>query len=258
MHSRNSLLFYAFFRREIFSRYVGSMSGSAWALLNPLAQLAVLSFVFSQIFRVEAGANTHGLAYITFVAVALWPWLAFSESVTRGLGAITSNADLVRKVAFPHLLLVLASVSASYAINVAGFIAILVALSFFDPALRLSGLAPALVLLVPHFVLTASVTAALAALQTFVRDVAHAIGVLLTILFYATPIVYPAALVPESMRGWLALNPHAYFSERFRAAFSGQASLDLTDLLVAAGLVAFAVACVWFFKRLSPYFEELV
>src|SRR5258706_16426661 len=98
MHARNRLLFHAFFRREIFTRYVGSVSGAAWALLNPLAQLAVLSIVFSQIFRVGAGAFTGGLGYTAFVAIALWPWIAFSESVTRGMSAITANGDLVRKV----------------------------------------------------------------------------------------------------------------------------------------------------------------
>lgn len=258
MHSRNVLLFQAFLRREITSRYVGSASGMLWALASPLAQLGILSVVFSHIFRVESGPATHGLQFVTFVAVALWPWIMFSESVNRGLAAITTNGDLVRKVAFPHILLVLSTVAAVYLVNLAGFLAVIVALGFLDPALRLSGLPAFLLALVPHFVLSLAAAMVLAAVQAFVRDMAHVMAVLLSILFYATPIVYPASMVPESFRAWLALNPHAVFSERFREAMSGAATFGATDLAWLAACAALALAGFWFFRRLSPYFEELV
>lgn len=258
MHSRNVLLFQAFFRREITNRYVGSVSGLAWAVASPLAQLAVLSVVFSHIFRVESGPATHGLQFVTFVAVALWPWLMFSESVTRGLAAITGNGELVRKVAFPHILLVMSTVSAVYAVNLAGFAAVMVAMSFVDPALRLSGFAAFMAALVPHFVLSLAVATTLAAIQAFVRDMAHVMAVLVSILFYATPIVYPASFVPESLRGWVAFNPHAHFSEQFREAFTGLLAFDAGDVMVVAACIALAGASFWFFRRLSPYFEELV
>ena len=258
MHSRNVLLFQAFLRREITSRYVGSASGVLWALASPLAQLAVLSVVFSHIFRVESGPATHGLQFVTFVAVALWPWIMFSESVNRGLAAITANGDLVRKVAFPHILLVLSSVSAAYIVNLTGFVAVMAVLAFIDPALRLSGLPALLLALLPHFVLSLAVAMMLAAVQAFVRDMAHVMAVLLSILFYATPIVYPSSMVPESLRGWLALNPHAFFSERFRQAMSGAASFGLADLAWLAACALLAYGAFLFFRRLSPYFEELV
>ena len=258
MHPRNLLLFQAFLRREITNRYVGSVSGILWVVASPLAQLAVLSVVFSHIFRLETGPGTHGLQYATFVAVALWPWIMFSESVNRGLAAITGNGDLVRKVAFPHILLVAASVAAVYAVQVAGFVVVLVALSFVDPALRLTGLVAFLPLLVPHFVLSFAIATALAAVQTFVRDMGHVIGVLLSIVFYAAPIVYPMALVPESLRGVVEANPHTHFSERFREAFTGRLVLDGTDVAIALACIVVAAACLWFFHRLSPYFEELV
>jgi lipopolysaccharide transport system permease protein len=258
MHSRNVLLYQAFLRREVTSRYVGSASGMLWALASPLAQLAVLSVVFSHIFCVESGPATYGLQFVTFVAVALWPWIMFSESVNRGLAAITGNGELVRKVAFPHILLVLSTVSAVYLVNLAGFVAVIVALDFIDPALHLSGLPAFLLALLPHFVLSLAAAMVLAAVQAFVRDMAHVMAVLLSILFYATPIVYPSSMVPESFRAWLALNPHAFFSERFREAMSGAATFGGTDLAWLAACVVLALAGFWFFRRLSPYFEELV
>jgi lipopolysaccharide transport system permease protein len=114
------------------------------------------------------------------------------------------------------------------------------------------------VLLVPHFVLALAVATVLSAVQAFVRDMAHVMAVLLSILFYATPIVYPASMVPESLRAWLALNPHAHFSERFREAMSGAIRFDSADVLWLAACLVLAAAGFWFFRRLSPYFEELV
>jgi lipopolysaccharide transport system permease protein len=154
--------------------------------------------------------------------------------------------------------LVAASVSATYAVNLAGMAAVLVVLALIDPQLHLSGIPAFLVLMVPHFVLSFAVAAALAALQAFIRDVSHVIGVILSILFYATPIVYPAALVPASIRAVMDWNPHAHFSERFRQALTGGEAFVASDLVLAFACALVALACWLFFRRLSPYFEELV
>ena len=99
-------LLVSFTRREVLNRYAGSITGLAWTLLHPLAQLAIFAFVFSQIFRVTVPAEFPGATYTTFVAVALWPWIMFSEGLQRAMGSVAANAGLIRKVAFPHRLLV--------------------------------------------------------------------------------------------------------------------------------------------------------
>src|SRR5258707_14943369 len=93
---RQRALFANFLRREIRSRYLGSYSGLAWALLHPLALLAVYGFVFTTVFRTGA---MDGRAFLHFVAVALWPWLAAQEALQRGTRAIGAHAGLIRKVA---------------------------------------------------------------------------------------------------------------------------------------------------------------
>jgi ABC-type polysaccharide/polyol phosphate export permease len=258
MHSRNFQLYLSFVRRELFNRYAGSATGAAWALLHPLAQLAVLSFVFSQIFRIGIEGRPGGSSYTAFVAVALWPWLMFSDSLSRGLGAVTGNGELVKKVAFPHVLLVAASVSACYLVHIAGFVAVLVALAVFGDGIRLSGLPWVLLLLVPHFLFSLGLACALAALQTFLKDVEHVVSVVLAIVFYATPIVYPASLVPERYRDLFAANPLAFYSERFRDFILMGAHPAAGDLIALAGCAVVAGGGYWLFQRLSPYFEELL
>jgi ABC-type polysaccharide/polyol phosphate export permease len=258
MHPRNLQLYLSFVRRELFSRYAGSVSGAAWALLHPLAQLAVLSFVFTQIFRIGIEGRPGGASYTAFVAVALWPWLMFSESLTRGLGAVTANGELVKKVAFPHVLLVLSSVSACYLVHMLGFVAVLFALALFGDGIHLSGLPWVLLLLVPHFLFTFGAACALAALHTFLKDVEHVVAVALAIVFYATPIVYPVSLVPERYRGLFAANPLAYFSERFRDFILSGGMPAAGDLVALAAGIVVAACGFWLFQRLSPYFEELL
>ena len=97
--ARNRALLVNFFRRELTTRYLGSVSGLAWALLSPLAILAVYHFVFTNIFRATSFA---GQSFLAFVAVALWPWLAAQEALQRGALSLAGYAGMIRKVA--HLI----------------------------------------------------------------------------------------------------------------------------------------------------------
>jgi lipopolysaccharide transport system permease protein len=250
-------LLLSFTRREILNRYAGSVSGLAWTLLHPLAQLAIYAFVFSQVFRVGVPAG-YKVSYVTFVAVALWPWILFAEGLQRSMAAIGSNAGLIRKVAFPHRLLVFAAMLATCAVHLAGYVVVLLALRLMGEPIHLSGLPLALMLLVPYVLLATGLGAFLAALQTLLRDVEHALGVVLSIVFYATPILYPASLVPESFRSWLGANPLAWFSERLREVLLQGGGFVPGDALATLGCVAVFLAGLWFFERLSPHFEDFL
>jgi lipopolysaccharide transport system permease protein len=248
----------SFTRREILNRYAGSVSGLAWTLLHPLAQLAIFSFVFSHVFRVGVPPGFPGVSYVSFVAVALWPWIMFSEGLTRAMGSVGANAGLIRKVAFPHRLLVYASIIGSCAIHLAGFLAVLVALRVAGEPIHVFRVPLALVLLVPYMLLAAGVGAALAALQTLLRDVEHVVQVLLTILFYASPILYSITILPEPARRWAEANPLAYYSERLREILLQGAGLAWGDLLMAMVCLAVLGAGLWIFERLSPHFEDFL
>lgn len=251
-------LLLSFTRRELAVRYAGSVWGFAWSLLHPLAQLAIYAFVFSQVFRVAVPEGYPGTSYTAFVAVALWPWIMFSEGLSRAMGSIGANAGLIRKVAFPHRLLVYASLLACCAIHLVGFVAVLVVLKATGNPVHLSGVPAALVLLVPYMLLAAGVGAALAALHTLLRDVEHVVQVVLTVLFYASPILYPAALIPKAIEAWVRFNPLAWFSERMREILLQGSGLVAGDLAWASACLAVFVAAMWFFDRLSPSFEDFL
>ncbi len=251
-------LLLSFTRRELLNRYAGSVSGLAWTLLHPLAQLAIYAFVFSKVFRIGVPPSYPNVGYVTFMAAALWPWIMFSEGVQRAMGAIGANAGLIRKVAFPHRLLVYSAILASCVVHGVGFLAVLLALRIAGEPIGLRGLPIAFVLLVPYMLLAAGIGAFLAALQTLLRDVEHVLQVVLTILFYASPILYPASLVPASLRPWVQLNPLAWYSERMREVLLHGSGFVAGDLGIGIACAAVFVAGLWFFERLSPHFEDFL
>ncbi|HTS21524.1 MAG TPA: ABC transporter permease [Casimicrobiaceae bacterium] len=253
---RHRALFINFFRRELFSRYLGSVSGFAWAFLHPLALLAVYHFVFTTVFR---AGQMNGKSFLLFVAVALWPWLATQEALQRGTVSIGGYAGLIRKVAFPHELVVYASVGATLVLQFAGYIAVLVVLALFGEPVRFQGLPLAILLWVVLAVGVTGIALALSSLQVFIRDIEHILLPVLMILMYLTPILYPLSLVPDNMRPWVAANPFGYLVGRLRdALLEGQLAPTWGDgvaVLVAAALFA---AGRWVFLRLSPHFEDFV
>ena len=97
--TRARALFVNFFRRELNTRYLGSLSGFAWAFVHPLVLLVVYHFVFTTIFKTKGFGSE---SFLAFVAIALWPWLAAQEGIQRAATSLAGYAGLIRKVAFPH------------------------------------------------------------------------------------------------------------------------------------------------------------
>ena len=253
---RDRALFFNFLRRELVTRYLGSTSALLWAFLQPLLLLAVYHFVFTSVFRAGAFGGT---SFLLFVAVALWPWLAAQDGLSRATVSIPAYGALIRKVAFPHEIVVYASVAATFVLQFAGYLVVLVVLFAFGEPVRFEGL----LLAIPVWgVLALGITGlalALAALQVFVRDVEHVLAPLLTILMYLTPILYPLALVPEGVRPWVAANPFGWLVDRLRdALLDGRLALQWGDAVALAVAVAVFLAGRWIFRKLSPNFEDFV
>jgi ABC-type polysaccharide/polyol phosphate export permease len=249
-------LFRLFFLREVRGRYLGSSTGLAWALVHPLALLGVYWFVFTSVFR---AVNFGSHSFLAFVAVALWPWLAAQEAMSRATVSLAGYAGLIRKASFPQEAIVYASVAATFALQMVGYVVVLLVLKLVGEPVRLEGLVVALPLWVVLIVGITGVALALAALQVFMRDVEHVLVPLLMILMYLTPILYPLSLVPERVRPWVAANPFGWLVSRMRdALLDGRLAFvpaDAIAALVAAALFALGLAM---FRRLAPHFEDFL
>ena len=242
--------------RDIRARYAGSRLGVSWAFAQPILWILLYAWVFGVILRipVEKGFSS----FPEFLLAGLLPWMAIQEGISRASSALTDNAAMVKKTVFPVETLVLSVVLAAVVNQIialaifAVYLAWLGHLSF--PWLLLA--VPALLL---QTMLTFGVACFAATVTTLVRDVAHGIGIALTVVFYATPIVYPAALIPPRYRFLLAINPIAHLVEWYRRAFTLHVLPDASSVLylaLFAGVAAVLGTALFF--RARPHFADLL
>ncbi len=244
--------------REIRSRFIGSASGWLWLIVNPLLLLAVYGFVFGVIFqaRVPPGLD---MPFIAWLAVALWPWLMFSEGALRGSQAIRDHAALISKVALKREMLVIASVSAVFLLHLVGYLAVLVVIALMGVELHWLGLPRLLGALVSLYLLTLGFGLALSALQVFIRDLEQALPTVFMFWFFLTPILYAPSLLPEQFAGWLRFNPMSWWMDEIRLALlHGEPWPAGVSLLLLLGSLLVLWAGSALFSRLSPYFEDFL
>jgi lipopolysaccharide transport system permease protein len=247
-----------FFRRELRNRFAGSFTGGLWALVQPLIQLAVYVFAFVYVFKARVpGADAPG--YVPFLVTALWPWTAFSEAIVRSTTAVQDNAALIGKIALPREVLVVATAAVSFAVHLAGFIAILLVLALLGRGISLGGLVPAVLLYIPLFALALGIALICASVQVFVRDLVQALGQIMMLLSFVAPIFYDKAQAPEPARAWLDLNPFTFYADAFRALLLHHGDVSLLRCVVAVVLAALVLfAGHRLFRRLDPHFEDFL
>ena len=251
-------LFWRLVSREIRTGYLENLTGFAWLVLQPLMLLAVYAFVFTTIFKARI-PNDAGIGFVPYLAVAFWPWTAFSEAILKSSSSITANGALIGKVAFATEQLPLASVAATFLMHTAGYLAVLLVLQLTGTPIHWFYLPLLLLVLVLLWVLASAIALFASALQVFVRDVAQILPPLMTFWFFTTPILYSLALLPERLARVMAWNPMTWFVGKIRALLLfGEASFGLVDLLV----VGMAASALWlalrFFRRFSGHFEDFL
>lgn len=246
-----------FLAREIKSRYLGSISGVLWVFIQPLAQLAVYGFVFALIFKVrfpELGEHN----FLVFVAVALWPWLAFAEALQRATVAVQGNAGLIKKVSLPGELLVIAAVAAPFIVHGAGYLLVLALLWASGSDLNVLALPGLLGLWMVLALFSLGLGLVLSAFQVFLRDLEHVLSSILMFWFYATPILYPRNLVPEALQPLIDANPLSYFVERIRTLLLYQYQPAWLDLLPVVLSISLCYLAWRLFRRCASRFEDFL
>ncbi len=251
------LLLVRFTEREILSRFAGSAFGLVWALANPLLLLAIYTFVFGQLFKTRMGDLSTD-SYIVFLAIALWPWMMFADGVMRAMQSVQANAPLIKKVAFPHLLLVLAAVNSVFLVHLAGYAAVLILLAVTGSSLHFAGIPSLLLAIVTLYFLAVGVGAFFAALQTVLRDVEQVVAPALMMLQFLTPVLYPVSAIPEAYRHWFTWNPLTGVMQHLRDGLLLGTAPQIGELSMLFAGVVIATIGISFFVRLSPYFEDFL
>jgi lipopolysaccharide transport system permease protein len=240
--------------REVKVRYKQSLLGAAWALLQPLALMLVFSVVFSVLVRVPSD----GVPYPIFSYTAVLAWTFLASSVSFAVPSLVSNFNLVTKIYFPREILPIASVGAALVDFLVASIILLPALVWFRiPLTPMLAWVPVLIVL--QVVLTLGVVLPASAVNVFYRDVRFVVPLVTQVWLYATPVIYPTSLVPESLRFLYMLNPMVGIIDSYRrVVLLGQAP-DLAYLSTSATIsFGLAIAGYRLFKRSESAFADLI
>ena len=244
--------------RQIRQDYLENITGFAWLILQPLILLAVYAFVFSTIFKARL-PEAAGIGFVPYLAIAFWPWTAFSEAILKANSSITSNSELIGKVAFASEQLPLAAVTATFIMHMIGYLSVLIVLQIMGTSIHWLHLLVAIPVLILLWVFACSVSLITSAVQVFIRDVAQMLPPVMTFWFFTTPILYSATLLPDSIQQVAQWNLMTWFVTKLRdLLLFGQIYFGLGSLVVVISVVVFAWLSLLFFRRFSAHFEDFM
>lgn len=246
-------LLYFLTLRDIKVRYKQTLMGLAWVIIQPLTTMLIFTLVFNRFVRLDAGA----LPYPLFALSGLLLWLFFANAVTNSTNSLVSNANLITKVYFPRLFIPAAAVGAGLVDLGVSFLLLVALVFYYGVTLTLN------LLLLPLFILLMTLLALgvgllSAALTVKYRDLRHALPFIIQLWMFASPVIYPASIVPRRWQWLLTINPVAGIIEGFRASLTGQ-PFNWPHLSVAAAIsLTLLVFSVYVFRRFEDTFADVV
>jgi len=247
-------LLYFLVWRDVKVRYKQTAIGAAWALLNPLVTMAIFTVVFGHFAKLPSD----GMPYPIFVFAALLPWNYYSQAITRSGASLVGDANLIRKVYFPRVIIPLSA-------TITPLVDFAIAFGLLLGMMIWFGMSPTwAVLTLPLFAAMTMIIALgvglwLSALNVRYRDVGHIIPFLTQVWLYATPVAYSLNLVPSQFRLLYSLNPMVGVVEGFRWAIRGSGDLEVGAVVVSAAVsVLVLVGGLAFFKHMEETFADVV
>ncbi len=247
-------LLYFLVWRDVMIRYKQTAIGVAWAILQPLITMIIFTLIFGNLAKIPSD----GIPYPVFAFTALLPWTYFSQALTRSSNSVVNNSNLVTKIYFPRLLIPLAASVAPIVDLFFSLLVLVVLLAWFH-------ISPSWGMLALPLFLGFAISTALAvglwssALNVRYRDVGYIIPFLIQVWMYASPVAYPASMIPEKWRVLYFLNPMAGVIEGFRWALLGKQRPDFMVMAVSLAVVlALLGSGIVYFKRTEQTFADVI
>ena len=246
-------------RNNIADRYLGSILGGTWAVMNPLLMFSLFTFVFGYVFKARLPGADTTMAYSIWLIAGYGPWMASTEALTAAANSIIGNAGLVKNISFKTEVLPIAATLLGLIPLAVSIIFLLLLQQFSGDGLNWSIIWLPLVIFV-QFLFLSAVGILVAAITTFIRDFGIVLPNLLMIVLFATPIFYPIEALPLLARELMAFNPIYIIAASYRAIILGSdASFSIIPLLIVAllsfGLLTFSLSL---FRRVKGYFSSVI
>jgi lipopolysaccharide transport system permease protein len=246
-------LLYFFIWRDIKVRYKQTLLGAGWAIIQPLMTMVVFTIFFGHLAKVPSD----GLPYPVFSFMALVPWTYFASALAGCSTSLSGYQHIISKIYFPRLIIPIAAVIAPLVDFAIGFVILIGFMMWYriTPGPSIVWL-PALMLLA--LATAASVGVWLAALNVRYRDVRYVVPFVVQLWMFATPVAYPASLVPSRWRAVYGLNPMAGVIEGFRWALAGGPAPGVITVVSAAVVIVLIAGGAMYFRRLEGTFADVI
>jgi homopolymeric O-antigen transport system permease protein len=246
-------LFWVLTVRDVKVRYKQTVLGAAWAIIPPIMTMVVFSIIFGGF----AEMPSDGLPYPVFVYAGLLPWSFFASCLTRSGSSVVGSAHLISKVYFPRVIIPLSSAGAGIVDLAISTGVMLLIMLYFGVGWSLNLLAAPL-LLVLVVLMALGVGIFVSALNVAYRDLSFLTPFVVQLWMFATPVIYPASLVPEKWHWVLQLNPMAGVIEGFRSAFLGKPfDWAVIGLSLLIGIVLFIFGLLYF-EKVERRFADII
>ncbi|UCG14841.1 MAG: ABC transporter permease [Deltaproteobacteria bacterium] len=240
--------------RDIKVRYKQTVLGAGWAIIQPFFTMVVFSLFFGKLAKVPSD----GIPYPIFAYAALVPWSFFANGLNQSSNSLVGNANLIKKVYFPRLVIPLSGVISGLVDFSLAFAVLLAMMLFYGifPTINIIWLP---FLLTLGFVTSLGVGLWLSAMNVQFRDVRYTVPFLVQFWLFATPIAYPSSLLAEPWRTLFGLNPMVGVVEGFRWALLGTDTAP-GPIIVVSSLMALAllVGGAFYFRRMERTFADVV
>ena len=251
-------LIWSLAKRDLLTRYKGSVLGLVWALLTPVVTIAIFTFIFAGVFGARFGPNHTNWDYALYLFCGLVPWTMFQDTVQQSASTIVSRANLVKRVVFPLETLPVAQTFSALGNQLFATVALLVAAVIARHQMPLTVLWFPIVL-IPQLLFTLGAAWLIASLGVFLRDIVQGISLMLMAWMYLTPIIYPESMVPERFRQFTNLNPFTPLVRSYRRIFLDGLAPDWGGLayFTAVAIVVFIFG-YWWFARTRKNFADVI
>jgi len=240
-------------KRDLKSRYKGSVLGFLWMFLNPLLQLFVYTIVFSAIMKMNIEK------YYLFLFVALVPWIFFSTCLSGGTTVVFGQQDMIKKIYFPREVLPISYTTSQFVNMLLSFLVIFAVVFFSGIKIGLQAIVCLPFVMIIEYVLALGITFLAAGFTVYFRDLEHILGIVSMAWMYLTPVLYSIDMVPEGYRMIAYLNPMTAITIAYRDILYYGRVPQMNTLLNATvlGMMVLVIGKIAFSRLQRGFAEEL-
>jgi lipopolysaccharide transport system permease protein len=244
--------------RDLKARYRGSVLGFFWSFFNPALLLFIYTFVFTKVLPSSHPPDMEPFALFMFCGILPWTW--FSSSLLESSNTLIAGGNLIKKVLFPAEVLPIVTVLANMVHFFLGLPILAAFVIYYQRPVDTIELLWFPVIVLVQLVLTLGLAMFLSALTVHFRDLKDLLGNILTLWFFATPIIYSIEMAPPDMRWWLNLNPMTHLMRSYQEVLFFEGPLGHQKWLAALGVASVVVFLggYFVFDRLRDSFAEEV